>query len=137
MHLFPVCRKKEMKTRVIGGAWRRAWSGSRTTAELLDSEVAQHGSRQPIGQRQSKLDRAVFHRDLIVGIELQKKDPRVSGYQNGQVVYKQPPETTDERRFESLVRTSSSGADRTERTLRGFSGTSPSRLQLTQRFRHS
>jgi hypothetical protein len=32
-------------------------------------------------------------------MELQKKDPRVSGYQNGKVLYKQQPETPDERRF--------------------------------------
>jgi hypothetical protein len=50
-------------------------------------------------ESQSKLDRAAFHRDLIVGMELQKKGPRVSGYQHGKVVYKQPPETPDERRF--------------------------------------
>jgi hypothetical protein len=48
---------------------------------------------------QSKLDRAALHRDLIVGMELQKKDPRVSGYQNGQVLYTQQPETPDERRL--------------------------------------
>ena len=48
---------------------------------------------------QSKLDRAALHRDLIVGMELQKMNPRVDGYQNGQVLYKQPPETPDKRRF--------------------------------------
>ena len=50
---------------------------------------------------QSKLERAALHRDLIVtvGMELQKMNPRVDGYQNGQVLYKQPPETPDERRF--------------------------------------
>jgi hypothetical protein len=48
---------------------------------------------------QSKLDRAALHRDLIVGSELQKMNTRVAGYQNGQVLYKQPPETPDERRF--------------------------------------
>ena len=40
-----------------------------------------------------------MHRDLIVGMKLQKKDPRVSGYQKGQVLYKQPAEAPDERRF--------------------------------------
>ncbi len=43
---------------------------------------------------QSKLDRAALHKDLIVGMELQKMN-----YQNGQVLYKQPPETPDERCF--------------------------------------
>jgi hypothetical protein len=54
------------------------------------------------GQLQSKFDRVAFHRDLIrliVGMELQKKDPHVSGYQNGQVLYKTPSETPDTRRF--------------------------------------
>ena len=49
-----------------------------------------HRLSDQVGQLQSKLDRAALHRDLIVGMELQKKDPRVSGYQNGQVLYKQP-----------------------------------------------
>jgi hypothetical protein len=65
-------------------------------------EADKHRLSDQVGQLQSKLDRAAFHRDLIVGMELQKKDPRVSGYQNSQVLYKQPPETptvTDERRF--------------------------------------
>jgi hypothetical protein len=50
-------------------------------------------------QMQSKLDRAALHWDLIISMELQEKDPRVSGYHNGQVLYKQPLETPDERRF--------------------------------------
>ncbi len=45
---------------------------------------------------QSKIDRAALHRDLIVGMELKKKDPQVSGYQRGQVLYKQPAEAPDE-----------------------------------------
>jgi hypothetical protein len=49
--------------------------------------------------KDSKLDRAALHRDLIVGSELQKMNTRVAGYQNGQVLYKQPDETPDERRF--------------------------------------
>ena len=40
-----------------------------------------------------------MHRDLIVGMELQKLDPRVSGYHNGKVLYKKPAETIDEVRF--------------------------------------
>ena len=54
--------------------------GNRTAAELTDHEDAQHGSRRPsssdqVGQLQSKIDRAALHRDLIVGMEDQKKDP--------------------------------------------------------------
>ena len=52
-----------------------------------------------VGQLQSKLDRAALHRDLIVSMELQKLDPRASGYQNGKVLDKQPAETLDEVRF--------------------------------------
>ncbi len=67
------------------------WSGYKT-AELLDREDSQHGSglSDQVGQLQSKLDRAAFQRNLIVGMEPQKKDPQVRGYQNGPVVYKQP-----------------------------------------------
>ncbi len=52
-----------------------------------------------VGQVQSKIDRAALHRHLIVGMELQKKDPRVSCYQKGQILYKQPAKAPDERRF--------------------------------------
>ena len=60
-----------------------------------------HRLSDQIGQVQSKIDRAALHtgRDLIVGMELQKKDPRVSGYQKGQVLYKQPAVAPEERRF--------------------------------------
>ena len=58
-----------------------------------------HPLSDQVGQLQSKIDRAALHRDLIVGMELQKKDPRVSGYQKRQVLYKQPAEAPDERRF--------------------------------------
>ena len=50
-------------------------------------------------QAQSQLARAILHRDLIVGAQLQKKDPRVAGFQNGEVLYKQRPETADEMHF--------------------------------------
>ena len=73
-------------------------------AELLDAkmhsmEADKHRLSDQVGQLQSKLDRAALHRDLIVGMELQKLDPRVSGYQNGKVLYKQLAETLDEVRF--------------------------------------
>jgi hypothetical protein len=100
-------------------------------------EADKHHLSDQVDQLQSKLDRAALHRDLIVGMDLQKKDPRVSGYQNGQVLYKQPQETLTKDAFESLAHTSTSGEDSTERTARGFSGASPSRLQLMQRFKHS
>jgi hypothetical protein len=62
-------------------------------------EAEKHSLSDQVGQMQSKLDRAALHRDLIVGMELQKMNPGVDGYQNGQVLYKQPPETPDERCF--------------------------------------
>ncbi len=71
----------------------------RCTAWNLMMEADNHGLSDQVGQMQSKLDRAALHRDLIVGMELQKMNPRVDGYQNGQVLYKTPPETPDERRF--------------------------------------
>ena len=110
------------------------------TAKMHSMEADKHRLSDQVDQLQSKLDRAALHRDLIVGMELQKKDPRVSGYQNGKVLYKQPAETVGRSTkydFESLVRTSTSEADRMERTAHGSSGASPSSLQLTQRFAHS
>ena len=65
-----------------------------STAKMLSTEADKHRLSDQVGQLQSKLDRAALHRDLIVGMEL-----RVSGYQNGQVLYKQPAETPDERRL--------------------------------------
>jgi hypothetical protein len=62
-------------------------------------EKDKHLLSDQVGQLQSKLDRAALHRDLIVCMELQKQDPRVSGYQNGQVLYKQPAQTPDQTRF--------------------------------------
>jgi hypothetical protein len=73
------------------------WNSS--TVKRHSMEAGKHLLSDQVGQLQSKLDRAALHRDLIVGMELQKKDSRVCGYQNVQVVYKQPPDTPDERRF--------------------------------------
>ena len=70
-----------------------------STAKILSMEADKHRLSDQVGQLQSKLDRAALHRDLIVGVELQKQNPRVSGYQNGQVAYKPPAETPDEIRF--------------------------------------
>jgi hypothetical protein len=70
-----------------------------STANMHSMEANKHRLLDQVGQLQSELDRAAFQRDLIVGMELQEKDPRVSGYQDGKVVYKQPPETPDEKRF--------------------------------------
>ncbi len=51
-----------------------------------DDDLTRNGDRDDkhllsdqVGQLQSKIDRAALYRDLIVGMELQKKDPRVSG----------------------------------------------------------
>ena len=70
-----------------------------STAKILSMEADKHRLSDQVGQLQSKPDRAALHRDLIVGMELQKQNPRVSGYQNGQVLYKQPAETMEEARF--------------------------------------
>ena len=56
------------------------------TAKMHSMEADKHRLSDQVGQLQSKLDRAALHRDLIVGMELQKLDPRVSGYQNGKVL---------------------------------------------------
>jgi hypothetical protein len=57
-----------------------------STAKMHSMEADNHRLSDQVGRLQSKLDRAALHRDLIFGMELQKKDPRVSGYQNGQVL---------------------------------------------------
>jgi hypothetical protein len=69
------------------------------TAKMHSMEADKNRLSDQVGQLQSKIDWAALHRDLIVGMELQKKDPQVSGYQKGRVLYKQPAETPDERRF--------------------------------------
>ena len=69
------------------------------TAKMHSMEADKHRLSDQVGQLQSKLDRAALHRDLIVSMELQKLDPRASGYQNGKVLDKQPAETPDDRRF--------------------------------------
>ena len=46
-----------------------------STAKMLSMEADKHHLSDQVGQLQSKLDRAALHRDLIVGMELQKKDP--------------------------------------------------------------
>jgi hypothetical protein len=103
MQLFPICRQ-HWKSKILRDQRRMAkWVLGRernsSTANMHSLEADKHLLSDQVGQLQSKLDRAAFHRDLIVGMELQKKDPRVIGYQNGQVLYKQPQETPDERRF--------------------------------------
>jgi hypothetical protein len=70
-----------------------------STMNMHSIQADKHRLSDQVCQLQSKLEKAAFHRDLIVRMELQKKDPQVSGYQDGQVVYRQPPETPDERRF--------------------------------------
>ena len=70
-----------------------------STTKMHILEEDKHRLSDQVCQMQSKLDRAALHRDLVVGMELQKMNPRVDGYQNGQVLYKQPPETPDERCF--------------------------------------
>ena len=43
--------------------------------DLNDDRDDKHPLSDQVGQMQSKIDRAALHRDLIVGMELQKKDP--------------------------------------------------------------
>jgi hypothetical protein len=71
-----------------------------STTKMHILEEDKHRLSDQVGQMKSKLVRAALHRDLIVGMELQKMNPRMDGYQNGQALYKQPPETPDERRFQ-------------------------------------
>ena len=80
-------------------AWVLDRERNTSTTNMNSMEAEKHRLSDQVGQMQSKLERAALHRDLIVGMELQKMNPRVDGYQNGQVLYKQPPETPDERRF--------------------------------------
>ena len=47
-----------------------------STAKILSMEADKHRLSDQVGQLQSKLDRAALHRDLIVGMELQKQNPR-------------------------------------------------------------
>jgi hypothetical protein len=107
-----------------------------SNANMSSMDADKHRLSDQVGQLQSKLDRAALHRDLM---ELQKKTLE-------RVVTRTVKSCTNSRRtrrhltkdaFESLARTSSSGVDRMERTACGFSGASPSRLQLMQRFKHS
>ena len=80
-------------------AWVLDRERNTSTTNMNSMEAEKHRLSDQVGQMQSKLDRAALHRDLIVGSELQKMNTRVSGYQNCQVLYKQPPEKPDERRF--------------------------------------
>jgi hypothetical protein len=101
MQFFPVCRTKnrDRRRRTEWVLRRETERRNSSTAKMHSMEADNHRLSDQVGQLQSKLDRAALHRDLIVGMELQKKDPRVSGYQKGQVLYKQPAEAPDERRF--------------------------------------
>ena len=103
MQLFPICRphgrSKKLRDQRRMAAWVLDRERNTSTTNMNSMEAEKHRLSDQVGQMQSKLDRAALHRDLIVGMELQKMNPRVDGYQNGQVLYKQPPETPDERRF--------------------------------------
>ena len=104
MQFFPVCRTKnrDRRRRTEWVLRRETERRNSSTAKMHSIEADNHRLSDQVGQMQSKdskLDRAALHRDLIVGSELQKMNTRVAGYQNGQVLYKQPPETPDERRF--------------------------------------
>ncbi len=141
MQLFPVCRTKNLKRdrrRMTEWVLRRETERrNSSTAKMLSMEADKHRLSDQVGQLQSKLDRAALHRDLIVGMELQKKDPRVSGYQNGQVLNKQPAETPDERRLRIFGTHEHIGSGPYGKDGSGSSGASPSRLKLMQRFAHS
>ena len=53
----------------------------------------QHQTADALAQAQADLAREKLHSDLRIGIELRRRDPRISGFRNGQVVYAAPPET--------------------------------------------
>jgi hypothetical protein len=98
-----------------------AWSGYRT-AELLDREDAQHESRQTLSVRssrpgpaallQSKLDRTAFQRDLIRRHGTPEKGPLSKWLPEWSSRVQTAADPTKDA-FESLVRTSSSGAPAT------------------------
>jgi hypothetical protein len=69
---------------------RRAVERMRTETHLL---------RDQADQARSELARTKQHRDLVIGAQLQKHNHLISGYQNGQVLYKQRPETPDQARL--------------------------------------
>ena len=69
---------------------RRAVERMRTETHLLMDQA---------DQARSELARTKLHRDLVIGAQLQKQNGLISGYQNGQVLYKQRPETPDQARF--------------------------------------
>ena len=69
---------------------RRAVERMRTETHLL---------RDQADQARSELARTKQHRDLVIGAQLQKHNHLISGYQNGQVLYKQLPETPDQARL--------------------------------------
>ena len=69
---------------------RRAVERMRTETHLL---------RDQADQARSELARTKQHRDLVIGAQLQKQNGLISGYQNGQVLYKQLPETPDQARL--------------------------------------
>jgi hypothetical protein len=113
MQLFPICRPHG-KSKIIRDQRRMAkWvldhdrERNTSTTKMHILEEDKHRLSDQVGQMQSKLDRAALHRDLIVRKELQKMNPRVDGYQNGQVLYKQPPAGRHATKdtFESLART--------------------------------
>ena len=96
---------------MIGGAGRNgsfvrreAERRNSSTAKMHSMEADTYRLSDQVRQLQSKLDRAALRRDLIVVMELQKKNPRVSGYQNGQVLYKQPAETPDGKTLSNYYR---------------------------------
>jgi hypothetical protein len=78
MQLFPVCWKKNMKKardRRRMAEWVLCQDTERrnsSTAKVHSMETNKHRLSDQLDQLQSKLDRAAFHRDLIVGIEIQK-----------------------------------------------------------------
>jgi hypothetical protein len=53
----------------------------------------QHQTANALAQAQADLAREKLHSDLRIGIKLRRRDPRIGGLRNGQVVYAAPQET--------------------------------------------
>jgi hypothetical protein len=141
MQFFPICRQHG-KSKILRDQRRVAeWEHGRETERRNSSTVKRHSMEagkhllsDQVGQLQSKLDRR-----LCTGTSSSAWNSRKRTLEC--VVTRMFKSCTNSRRrhlkkdgFESLVHTSTSGADSMES---GFSGAGPSRLQLMQGFKHS
>ncbi len=145
MQLIPICRPQcrrtgKVKYCVIRSAWRNGCLvGKRTPRPWTCTAYKQTNIVCQIKSASCSLS---LRRRLFTGTSSSEWNSRKRTLK--WVVIRMVKSCTDSRQrhptkdaFESLVHTSSLGADHTERTARGFSGASPSRLQLMKSFKHS